>query len=76
MKPSRGKALDGIVTGLAPFGAFVQLAPNMAEGLVRVTDFPPGASTFDAAGSRFVGGDGVRVVALGQGGAGAGGRGR
>jgi ribonuclease R len=66
MKSNRGKEFDGTITGVAPFGAFVQLVPNMAEGLVRVTDFPPGTWNFDATGGRFVGGEGRRVVTLGQ----------
>jgi ribonuclease R len=46
-----GEIFDGIVTGVAPFGLFVQLVDNQVEGLVRVASLGPEWFEFDA--SRF-----------------------
>jgi ribonuclease R len=66
MRSRVGEALDGIIIGVASFGAFVQVCPFAAEGLVRVADFGPGKWHFDRQGEQSVGGRSRRVVRIGQ----------
>lgn len=55
MKDRVGDEFDGIITGVTPFGLFVQLNDLYIEGLVHVTSLPNDYYTHDAAGHRMVG---------------------
>ncbi len=66
MRSHLGEALHGLITGVTTFGAFVQVQPYMAEGLVHVSDFGPDTWLFDAKRSCFTGAISQRVVAVGQ----------
>lgn len=55
MKEHIGKEFDGIITGVTPFGLFVQLNDLYIEGLVHVTSLPNDYYTHDASGHRMVG---------------------
>jgi len=48
---SQGEEFQGVVTGVARFGLFVQLTENLVEGLVRVDQL--GDERFDFIESRF-----------------------
>ncbi|MGH8372270.1 MAG: ribonuclease R [Gammaproteobacteria bacterium] len=55
MKDRVGDEFDGIITGVTPFGLFVQLNDLYIEGLVHVTSLPNDYYTHDSAGHRMVG---------------------
>jgi ribonuclease R len=55
MKDRVGDEFDGIITGVTPFGLFVQLNDLYIEGLVHVTSLPNDYYTHDPAGHRMVG---------------------
>ena len=70
LKGREGEAMDGLVTGVARFGLFVQLAGGIGEGLVRVGrlgdewfDFDPVRHEMRGAksGRTYRLGDGMRV---------------
>ncbi len=50
MKGKEGEAFEGLVTGVAPFGLFVQLSETLVEGLVRVEEL--GSDFWEHAPSR------------------------
>lgn len=50
MKGREGEAFEGLVTGVAPFGLFVQLSETLVEGLVRVEEL--GSDFWEHAPSR------------------------
>ena len=60
-----GQEFDGIVSGVATYGLFVQLA-NTAEGLVPVRTIGAEYYSFDPASYRLIGQDSGRVYRLGQ----------
>lgn len=66
MKSKVGGVFDGIITGVMSFGAFVQILPYLAEGIVRVADFGPDAWYFDRSIGQFFGHRTGRIVAIGQ----------
>lgn len=66
MRGKLGEVFSGVITGVTSFGAFVQLQPVMAEGLIRVDDFGPDYWHYDEHGGRFIGQRSSRVVSLGQ----------
>lgn len=46
MRQFLGQELDGVISGCAAHGVFVRLE-STCEGMVRVSDFPPGTWSFD-----------------------------
>ncbi|HET7649438.1 MAG TPA: ribonuclease R [Gammaproteobacteria bacterium] len=64
MKDHIGKEFDGIITGVTPFGVFVQLNGLFIEGLVHVTSLPNDYYTHDPAGHRMIGERSGRVYRL------------
>ncbi|RMF84207.1 MAG: RNB domain-containing ribonuclease [Planctomycetota bacterium] len=61
-----GECFDAVITGVASIGAFVQLRPVMAEGLIHVEDFGRDVWEFNEKSARFVGRHSRRVVGFGQ----------
>jgi ribonuclease R len=61
-----GETFDGIVTGVARFGLFVQIVDNLVEGLVRVEVLGPEWFEFDAARFELRGSASGRVFRLGD----------
>ena len=66
MKKHVGEVFDGVVTSVNSFGAFVQIQPLLAEGLVHVGDLGPDAWHFDRRTSSFTGRRTQRLVFVGQ----------
>lgn len=66
MESKIGEVFDGVITGVASFGIFVQMTPCMAEGVVRASDFGPDDWHFDRQAGVLVGRRTRRVVHLGQ----------
>ncbi|HET7921760.1 MAG TPA: ribonuclease R [Gammaproteobacteria bacterium] len=64
MKDRVGEEFAGIITGVTPFGLFVQLDELYIEGLVHVTALPNDYYTHDSAGHRMVGERSGRVYRL------------
>jgi ribonuclease R len=65
MEDKIGQTFDGIVTGVMSFGAFVQIDPFLAEGLIRLGDFGPESWRFDRQAGVIYGLRTERVVHLG-----------
>lgn len=61
-----GEAFDAIITSVTSYGAFVQIQPLLAEGLISLDDFGDDVWQFDETRSIFVGRRKGRVVSLGQ----------
>ncbi len=61
-----GETFVGVVTGVAPFGAFVQLRENLVEGLVRVEALGSDYWELDEARHRWVGRHTGRRIGLGD----------
>ncbi len=61
-----GQDFDGIVTGVARFGLFVQLVENLVEGLIRVEDLGPEWFEHDAGRFELRGSQSGRVHRLGD----------
>jgi ribonuclease R len=61
-----GEAFDGIVTGVARFGLFVQIVDNLVEGLVRVEVLGPEWFEFDAPRFELRGAASGRAFRLGD----------
>lgn len=61
-----GETMEGLVTGVASFGVFVQLRPYLAEGLVRIGDLGNERWEYDKEASVLMGQRSGRVIALGQ----------
>lgn len=55
MKDRIGEEFSGIITGVTPFGLFVQLEGLFIEGLVHVTSLPNDYYIHDPSGHRMVG---------------------
>jgi ribonuclease R len=66
MKRKMGEVLDGITTGVASFGVFVQVRPYLAEGLVRLSDAPRDDWDFDPTRALLRGRRSGRIVTIGQ----------
>lgn len=66
MKTMIGAELDGIVTGVTSVGAFVQVQPYLAEGLIHRTELGGQRWEFDRESSSLVQRHGGRVVRMGQ----------
>jgi ribonuclease R len=60
-----GEVYEGIVSGVAPYGMYVEL-PNLIEGLIRVEDLPSDYWRHDGARYRLVGERTKRVFQIGQ----------
>lgn len=65
MKRRLGEVFDGTVTNVTSFGAFVQLKPTLAEGLIRLGDFGPDAWHYNRRAGVIVGTGTGRVVYIG-----------
>lgn len=61
-----GEELDGIVTGVASFGVFVQVRPYLAEGLIHISELPRDEWVFDERFSHLHGSSSGRTIAIGQ----------
>lgn len=61
-----GDVFDAVITSVLSYGAFVQIRPLLAEGLVSVEDFSGDDWEFDEQRAIFVGRRTRRIVALGQ----------
>jgi ribonuclease R len=61
-----GETFDGIVTGVAQFGLFVQLVDNQVEGLARVEILGPEWFDFDASRFELRGSQSGRAFRLGD----------
>jgi ribonuclease R len=66
LKPREGEVFDGVVTGVARFGVFVQLDGGIAEGLVRVERLGQEWFDFDPVRHELRGATTGRVVRLGN----------
>ncbi|MBU0637562.1 MAG: ribonuclease R [Planctomycetes bacterium] len=66
MATKLGEVVDGIITGVARFGAFVQVHPYLAEGVIPVADFGPDLWTYNETGAAFAGQHSGHVVSIGQ----------
>ncbi|MBU6509644.1 MAG: ribonuclease R [Gammaproteobacteria bacterium] len=64
MQDKLGEEFDGLITGVTPFGVFVQLKNLYVEGLVHVTSLPSDYYDHDAVGHRLVGERSGRVFRL------------
>jgi ribonuclease R len=60
-----GEEFEGVVTGVAPPGVFVQLRPMLAEGLVRASDFGRGNWVYDGGRGVFTATSHDRVLHVG-----------
>ena len=58
--------LEGMITGVMSVGAFVQVRPFLAEGLIRVADFGADEWLFDRRRGVYAGRRTGRVVHMGQ----------
>lgn len=54
MSTKISQAFDGLVTGVAPYGVFVQIWPHLAEGLVRVSELGAAHWRFDEAYGQLI----------------------
>ncbi len=61
-----GDTFDGLITGVSSIGAFVQIQPYLAEGLVRVEDFGPDHWDHNEESSTFVGRNSRQLICFGQ----------
>jgi len=61
-----GETFDGIVTGVARFGLFIQIVDNLVEGLIRVEVLGPEWFEFDAARFELRGAASGRAFRLGD----------
>jgi ribonuclease R len=66
MKSKIGQSFDGVVCGVAPFGAFVQIRPHLAEGLMHVSELGRDDWNYDERSGTLVGRRSGCVVAIGQ----------
>ncbi|HKV96546.1 MAG TPA: ribonuclease R [Gammaproteobacteria bacterium] len=64
MRDKLGEEFDGLITGVLPFGLFVQLKDLYVEGLVHVTSLPSDYYDHDPVGHRLVGERSGRVFRL------------
>ncbi|MFO0838100.1 MAG: VacB/RNase II family 3'-5' exoribonuclease [Phycisphaerae bacterium] len=66
MRSKVGQVFDGVVSGVAPSGAFVQLKPMLAEGLVPIDALGRDRWEFDRRSGLLRGERSGRVVTIGQ----------
>ncbi len=66
MRARIGQEFEGVITGVASFGAFVQVRPYCAEGLVSVSDFDDDRWDYDHDRARLLARRSGRVLTLGQ----------
>ncbi|MHB8423849.1 MAG: ribonuclease R [Gammaproteobacteria bacterium] len=64
MQDKLGEKFDGLITGVLPFGLFVQLKDLYVEGLVHVTSLPSDYYSHDPVGHRMVGERSGRIYRL------------
>lgn len=61
-----GQEFDGVITSVMRFGAFVQVQPHLAEGLIPREVFGPDDWGYDERASTYAGRRTHRTVAVGQ----------
>ena len=66
MQDKVGEEFDGIISGIASFGVFVELNEIYVEGLVHITSLPRDYYHFDPIGHRLSGERSHRVYRLGD----------
>lgn len=66
MEKKIGETLDGVITSVTKYGAFVQIRPYLAEGLIRIGDLGDERWTYDDEAALLYGQRSGRVIALGQ----------
>ena len=66
MKGRIGEEFIGVITGVVPFGFFVELEENLVEGLVRITTLTDDEYVFDEPAHRLVGVRTGQVFRLGD----------
>ncbi|HEX5042591.1 MAG TPA: ribonuclease R [Candidatus Polarisedimenticolaceae bacterium] len=66
MRGREGEIFEGIVTGVAPFGLFLQLTETLVEGLLRVEHLGGDRFTYDAARQELRAERGSTRYGLGQ----------
>ncbi|MGB9429416.1 MAG: ribonuclease R [Gammaproteobacteria bacterium] len=64
MQDKVGEEFDGLITGVLPFGVFVQLKDLYVEGLIHVTSLPSDYYSHDPVGHRLVGERSGRIYRL------------
>ncbi|MGH8413560.1 MAG: RNB domain-containing ribonuclease, partial [Gammaproteobacteria bacterium] len=64
MQDKVGEEFDGLITGVLPFGLFVQLKDLYVEGLIHVTSLPSDYYSHDPVGHRMVGERSGRIFRL------------
>jgi len=66
MKDKVGEVFDGIISGVANFGIFVELKDIFVEGLVHITSLKNDYYTFDSMHHKLIGKRGGKVYRLGD----------
>jgi len=66
MRSRLGEVFEGVITGVVPFGFFVEIKETLVEGLVRVTSLTDDDYVFDEPAHRFVGVKTGRIYRLGD----------
>ncbi len=66
MRSRLGEVFEGVITGVVPFGFFVEIKETLVEGLVRATSLTGDDYIFDEPAHRFVGVRTGRVYRLGD----------
>ncbi|MGH8378613.1 MAG: ribonuclease R family protein, partial [Gammaproteobacteria bacterium] len=64
MQDKVGEEFDGLITGVLPFGLFVQLKDLYVEGLIHVTSLPSDYYSHDPVGHRMTGERSGRIFRL------------
>lgn len=64
MNDKVGEEFDGLITGVLPFGLFVQLKDIYVEGLIHVTSLPSDYYSHDPVGHRMIGERSGRIYRL------------
>ena len=66
MREKVGQVFEGLITGVTPYGVYVRTQPNLADGVVRLTEFGPDHWDYDSDAASFRGRDTKRVIHFGQ----------
>jgi len=66
MKERLGEVLEGLITGVASFGVFVQVKPFLAEGLIHRSEFGRDSWSYDRQRSIYFNERTRRMIHIGQ----------
>lgn len=66
LKNKIGSEFEGIISGVANFGIFIQISENLAEGLIRLRDMEDDYYIFDESHYSIIGKDTGQVYRLGD----------